>query len=87
MPIDRLNVNNLGSPEVQEWMKELEGFDIPDLSTTDGTCAGSPDAASDAANRGWWSCGGYTRSTDIVACPDQLTWGMSFDDGPGFYSK
>ena len=68
-------------------MKELEGFDIPDLSTTDGTCAGSPDAASDAANRGWWSCGGYTRSTDIVACPDQLTWGMSFDDGPGFYSK
>ncbi|KAL5537167.1 CDA2_1 [Sanghuangporus sanghuang] len=74
------------SAEVQEWMTELEGFDIPDLSTTDGTCAGSPEAAADAANRGWWTCGGYTRGTDIVACPDKLTWGMSFDDGPGFYT-
>ncbi|KAL5492148.1 CDA2_2 [Sanghuangporus weigelae] len=74
------------SAEVQEWMQELQGFDIPDLSTTDGTCAGSPEAAADAANRGWWTCGGYTRGTDIVACPDKLTWGMSFDDGPGFYT-
>lgn len=68
-------------------MKELDGFDIPDLNVTDGTCAGSPAAAADAANRGWWTCGGYTRATDIVSCPDKLTWGMSFDDGPGPYSK
>jgi len=38
--------------------------------------------AADAANRGWWTCGGHTRVTDIVACPDYLTWGVSFDDGP-----
>lgn len=26
-------------------------------------------------------------ATDVVACPDKLTWGVSFDDGPGPYSK
>ncbi|KAI6112578.1 carbohydrate esterase family 4 protein [Pisolithus sp. B1] len=76
------------SAEVSEWMQELNGFDIPDIPpTADGTCAGDPAAAADAAERGWWTCGGYTRDTDITACPDQLTWGVSFDDGPAFYSK
>lgn len=69
-------------------MKELDGFDIPDLTpTTDGTCAGDPAAVSDAANRGWWTCGGWTRPTDIISCPDKLTWGLSYDDGPSPYSK
>ncbi|KAI6041894.1 carbohydrate esterase family 4 protein [Pisolithus marmoratus] len=76
------------STEVSEWMQELNGFDIPDIPpTADGTCVGDPAAAADAADRGWWTCGGYTRDTDITACPDKLTWGVSFDDGPAFYSK
>ncbi|KJA28096.1 carbohydrate esterase family 4 protein [Hypholoma sublateritium FD-334 SS-4] len=71
------------SPQVKEWLKELEGFDIPDLAPTkDSTCAGDPSAAADAAARGWWTCGGHTRSTDIVSCPTKFDWGMSFDDGP-----
>ncbi|KAJ6534641.1 carbohydrate esterase family 4 protein [Mycena vulgaris] len=80
------------SAQVQEWMKELDGYDIPDLKpTTDGSCVNDTAAAADAANRGWWTCGGYTRhsyprDTDIVACPDKMTWGVSFDDGPGPYS-
>ncbi|KIJ20949.1 carbohydrate esterase family 4 protein [Paxillus involutus ATCC 200175] len=76
------------SEEVSEWMEELNGFNIPDITpTVDGSCAGDPAAAADAASRGWWTCGGYTRDTDITACPDKLTWGVSFDDGPGFYSQ
>lgn len=68
-------------------MKELDGFNIPDINpTADGTCLGDPVAASNAASRGWWTCGSYTRSTDIVACPDKLTWGVSFDDGPAPYT-
>ncbi|KAG1876447.1 carbohydrate esterase family 4 protein [Suillus subalutaceus] len=75
------------SSEVSEWMEELANFTIPDLTpTVDGTCANDPSAAAQAASRGWWTCGGYTRVTDITACPDKLTWGVSFDDGPGFYS-
>ena len=76
------------SDEVQEWLKELQGFNIPDLKpTTDGSCVNDTAAAADAAKRGWWTCGGYTRPTDIVACPDKLTWGVSFDDGPSPYTQ
>lgn len=76
------------SVEVTQWMQELNGFNIPDLDpTADGTCVGDPAAAAQAASRGWWTCGGYTRATDITACPDKMTWGVSFDDGPGFYTQ
>jgi hypothetical protein len=52
------------SKEVKEWMKELEGFYIPNIQPTkDSTCAGDPAAAANAAKNGWWTCGGYTRST------------------------
>jgi peptidoglycan/xylan/chitin deacetylase (PgdA/CDA1 family) len=71
------------SKEVKEWMKELEGFYIPDIPPTkDSTCTGDPSAAANAAKNGWWTCGGHTRSSDIVACPDKLHWGVTFDDGP-----
>jgi hypothetical protein len=68
-------------------MKELQGFKIPDIPPTTGDCAGSPNATANAAANGWWTCGGHTRPTDITACPDKMTWGVSFDDGPSPYSK
>jgi len=75
------------SPEVQQWMKELDGHNIPDIPTSlDGTCASSPDLAANAQANGWWTCGGWTRPTDIVDCPTKMTWGISFDDGPSFYT-
>ncbi|KAF8202228.1 chitin deacetylase [Pholiota molesta] len=57
-----------------EWMKELEGFYIPNISPTkDSTCA----------DRGWWTCGGHTRSTGAYrVLPTKFDWGISFDDGP-----
>ncbi|KAJ2932614.1 hypothetical protein H1R20_g4472, partial [Candolleomyces eurysporus] len=76
------------SVEVTAWMRELDGFHIPDLSpTVDGSCGGDPAAAAAAAERGWWTCGGHVRSTDIVNCPDKFTWGVSFDDGPSPYTQ
>ncbi|KAJ4473590.1 hypothetical protein J3R30DRAFT_3510154 [Lentinula aciculospora] len=76
------------SSEVQEWMQELDGWDIPDLSpTVDGTCVSDPSNVANASARGWWTCGGYTRDTDITVCPGKpMTWGTSFDDGPAFYT-
>ena len=68
-------------------MQELVGFDIPDWSpTADGTCAGDPAAAAESKARGWWTCGGFTRDTDITACPKVYDWGVSFDDGPSRWS-
>ncbi|KAL4245229.1 hypothetical protein ABKN59_010018 [Abortiporus biennis] len=86
------NANNWPSPDVppptdstqvQEWMKELDGVTIPDIAPTkDGECATDPTAAANAQQNGWWTCGGWTRDTDITVCPDKFTWGVSFDDGP-----
>nr|GAT50235.1 predicted protein [Mycena chlorophos] len=73
--------------KLASWMKELDGYDIPNIPpTVDGTCVGDPTAAADAEVRGWWTCGGYTRDTDITACPTKYNWGVSFDDGPAPYT-
>ncbi|KAF9522032.1 hypothetical protein CPB83DRAFT_920310, partial [Crepidotus variabilis] len=92
---DRDEVPPTGSSEVAEWMKELDGHDIPSLSVTkDGSCPSDTAAAADAANRDWlvdvrWTLPSY-RSVialvvaDTVACPDKNTWGIrfeSFDSG------
>lgn len=62
--LDVHSLHTADSPQVKQWMKELEGHDIPDLAPTkDSTCAGDPEAAAQAAERGWWTCGGHTRST------------------------
>lgn len=92
-PIDK--IPSIDSEEVRGWMKELDGVDIPDLSLTvdpgnesgNGGCAGNPAARDDAANRGWWTCGGHTRATDVTTCPQKGTWGLSFDDGPSPYTQ
>jgi hypothetical protein len=54
------------SEEVQRWLKELDGFNIPGLSPTiNGSCLLDPANAANAASRGWWTCGGYTRDTGM----------------------
>jgi hypothetical protein len=69
-------------------MKELDGWNIPNLDpTVDGDCASSPKQAADAKARGWWTCGGWTRDTDITVCPNKMDWGVSFDDGPSTYTQ
>ena len=50
-----------------------------------GACSANAEAAADSS-RCWWTCGGCTRDTDITTCPDKLTWGLTYDDGPAFYT-
>ncbi|KAG5219503.1 carbohydrate esterase family protein [Salix suchowensis] len=46
---------------------------------------GLPSRASNTTNC-WWTCGGCTREDDITSCPDKMTWGLTYDDGPAFYT-
>ena len=65
------------------------GVPIPELPVNVlGGCTANPTANANASSNGqcWWTCGHCTRPTDIVTCPDQLTWGLSFDDGPSPYT-
>lgn len=77
------------SPQVQQWIQEVlnSGVTIPTFSpTVAGGCPANPQALADTS-RCWWTCGGCTRSTDITTCPDKLTWGLTYDDGPSPYTS
>ena len=34
----------------------------------------------------WWYCGGCTTAVDVVECPIPYQWGVTYDDGPAFYT-
>jgi peptidoglycan/xylan/chitin deacetylase (PgdA/CDA1 family) len=34
----------------------------------------------------WWPCGGCTTAVDIVECPVRNQWGVTYDDGPAYYT-
>ncbi|TFK76795.1 hypothetical protein BDN72DRAFT_10241 [Pluteus cervinus] len=76
------------SPQVQEWISEVakSGVPIPNIPVNvAGGCPANPQAASDPS-RCWWTCGGCTRSTDITECPQPMHWGLTYDDGPSYYT-
>jgi len=80
------------SPEVQAWLKELDGHPIPEIPPNPSTDCGAPvnaQALAEAGSNGrcWWTCGGCLRDTDISTCTDQWTYGHGYDDGPGFYTN
>ncbi|KAF9793235.1 carbohydrate esterase family 4 protein [Thelephora terrestris] len=76
------------SPEVQQWILDVQstGIQIPSISVTQpGGCPNNTQAAADTT-RCWWTCGGCVRETDVSDCPTKNTWGLTYDDGPAFYT-
>ncbi|KAI0052911.1 carbohydrate esterase family 4 protein [Auriscalpium vulgare] len=76
------------SPQVLQWIQDVQnsGVTIPSFTpTVAGGCPANPAAVSDST-RCWWTCGGCTRKTDITTCPDKMTWGLTYDDGPAPYT-
>ncbi|KAG5644308.1 hypothetical protein DXG03_008726 [Asterophora parasitica] len=56
------------------------------VSLPQGGCLNNPDVVADTS-RCWWTCGGCTRTTDITECPAPMTWGLTYDDGPSYYTS
>ncbi|GAA5894606.1 hypothetical protein JCM6882_004860 [Rhodosporidiobolus microsporus] len=84
-------VPDVNSPEVQQWLSEIDMDNVPDIAPTGlNGCsnATNADAVANAGEDGtcWWTCGGCTRATDITFCPTKADWGASFDDGPSPYT-
>ena len=46
----------------------------------------NPQGVTNAQQNCWWTCGGCVRDTDVTDCPDKLTWGLTYDDGPAVYT-
>ncbi|GLB36459.1 putative chitin deacetylase [Lyophyllum shimeji] len=79
----------IDSPEVQQWIKEVaaSGVQIPNIPPNNlGGCPNNTAAAADPS-RCWWTCGGCTRPADVTDCPAPMTWGLTYDDGPSFYTS
>ncbi|KAK9895109.1 carbohydrate esterase family 4 protein [Cystobasidium minutum MCA 4210] len=73
------------SSQVQEWISQIDWSQVPDIPVNaPGGCANATNAqaVTNASANGWWTCGGHTRSSDVVDCPEKNTWGLSYDDGP-----
>ncbi|KAG8774003.1 chitin deacetylase [Ceratobasidium sp. 428] len=90
-PLDQIPPIN--SPQVQQWIKDVQnsGVSIPGLPPTQPGGCSEPSNSGAVANASatgtcWWTCGGCSRDTDITTCPDKLTWGVSYDDGPSPYT-
>lgn len=83
-PLDEVPDPNFGIS--QQILAAVDLSDVPDIPVTDGTCSGSPSQAAAAQTNHWWTCGGWTASTDVTVCPDKNTWGLSYDDGPSPYT-
>jgi len=81
-------VTDTNSTEVAAWVQEVanSGITIPSIAPTNpGGCPNNTAAAADTSTC-WWTCGECVRTTDITTCPDKLTWGVSYDDGPSPYT-
>jgi hypothetical protein len=78
------------SPEVLQWIAEVKasGINIPGYAPTvaAGGCTGANAQAAAESDRCWWTCGGCVRETDVTTCPQKFQWGLTYDDGPSWYT-
>ncbi|KAG0210651.1 chitin deacetylase [Mortierella sp. GBA30] len=74
-------IPSIYTPQVQQWLKEIDLTDAPDIPLRVGrppACDVPPlPAASDCD----WSCT-QCAEKDIIDCGIPNTWGVTFDDGP-----
>ncbi|KAF8594336.1 glycoside hydrolase/deacetylase [Ceratobasidium sp. AG-I] len=89
------------TPDVKQWLADIAAagvtlptttpnIPVPEVNPPKGAslCSLNPAASTGGGADGtcWWSCSVCTRDTDVVQCPDKLSWGLTFDDGPSPYT-
>ncbi|KAG0019010.1 chitin deacetylase [Podila clonocystis] len=67
------------SPEVRQWLSELDLSNAPSINTNSGDPPECPAAIPEGVC--YWTCEDCS-ADDVVECPDRNVWGITFDDGP-----
>ncbi|KAF9300647.1 chitin deacetylase [Mortierella antarctica] len=68
-------------PQVQTWLKLVDMTKVPVYPlSNNGLCP--TDLTTIPKDQCWWTCQKCDAPADIVTCPKQNTWGLTFDDGP-----
>lgn len=80
-------IPDVDSPQVKAWIQEIDWSKVPNIPVAKGLkdaphfpeCP--PKEKVDKAAC-WWSCDGCVADSDIMTCPQQGHWGLTYDDGP-----
>ena len=83
---------DVNSPQVKAWVAEIDWSKVPNIPVAEGLpdvphfpkCP--PDNMVDRSSC-WWSCAGCVAKDDIVTCPSQSSWGLTYDDGPSLATR
>ncbi|KAG0025786.1 chitin deacetylase [Podila clonocystis] len=67
------------SPEVRQWLSELDLTNAPSINTNSGDPPECPATVPEGVC--YWTCEDCS-ADDVVECPDRNVWGLTFDDGP-----
>ncbi|KAF9111155.1 chitin deacetylase [Mortierella sp. AM989] len=85
-------IPDVNSSQVKAWISEIDWTKVPNIPVA----AGLPDIPHfpkcppmNELDRSacWWSCAGCVAPDDIVTCPSQTAWGLTYDDGPSLATK
>ncbi|KAF9948851.1 chitin deacetylase [Mortierella alpina] len=80
-------IPDVNHPQVKAWVAEIDWSKVPKIPVAKGMkdsphfpdCP--PKEKVDKASC-WWSCDGCVHDTDVMTCPGQNHWGLTYDDGP-----
>ncbi|KAF9371750.1 chitin deacetylase [Podila verticillata] len=72
-------VPSVTSPEVRQWLSEIDLSGAPSIETNTGDPPECPTVVADGVC--YWTCEDCN-ADDVVTCPDKNVWGITFDDGP-----
>ncbi|KAG0257112.1 chitin deacetylase [Mortierella polycephala] len=84
-PKDR--IPDVSHPQVKAWIAEIDWSKVPNIPVAPGLAdtphfpACPPDELVETSSC-WWSCDGCVQTSDIITCPGQNQWGLTYDDGP-----
>ncbi|KAG0330817.1 chitin deacetylase [Podila humilis] len=80
-------IPDVGSAQVKAWIDEIDWSKVPNIPVAPGLpeaphfpkCPPDEDVDRESC---WWSCDGCVTPSDIMTCPTQKHWGLTYDDGP-----
>ncbi|OAQ30127.1 carbohydrate esterase family 4 protein, partial [Linnemannia elongata AG-77] len=85
-------IPDVNHPQVKAWVKEIDWSKVPNIPVAQGLsdaprfpkCPPKDEVNPDHC---WWSCDACLKPDDVVSCPTEGHWGLTYDDGPSVASK
>ncbi|KAG0081874.1 chitin deacetylase [Linnemannia elongata] len=85
-------IPDVNHPQVKAWVKEIDWSKVPNIPVAQGLSDAPrfpkcPPKDQVNPDHCWWSCDACLKPDDVVSCPTEGHWGLTYDDGPSVASK